>query len=176
MIYKERHILGWRVIDKSPAITHCVICVAPHTSNWDFVVGHIACYSLGRRMTFLMKDAWFRGPLGWIFRKMGGIPVNRTATHRLTDYLVQCFSDTDNLTLVITPEGTRSANAEWKTGFYYVAQKAGVPLLLAYLDYAKKEVCVSEPFALCGDISTDISAIKHYFASHQGKNPNSFAI
>ena len=172
----EKHIFGWRVIDMSPAITHCVICVAPHTSNWDFVVGHLACYSLGRRMHFLMKDAWFRGPLDKLFRRMGGIPVNRATANGLTDYLASRFDSSDNFTLVITPEGTRSANAQWKTGFYHIAQKADVPLLLAYLDYETKEICVSEPFKLSGDIEADMTAIKNYFAPHKGKRPDSFKI
>jgi len=171
-----KHIFGWRVIDKSPAITHCVVCVAPHTSNWDFVVGHLACYRMGRRMHFLMKDSWFRGPLGALFRSMGGIPVNRSDSNGLTDYLASCFADNEHFTLVITPEGTRSANADWKTGFYRIVQKAGVPLLLAYLDYETKEVCVSEPFTISGDIDDDMLAIKYFFAQHKGKHPDSFAI
>ena len=176
MVIKETQMLGWRVIDKSPAITHCVVCVAPHTSNWDFVWGNMACRKLGRRMHFLMKNEWFRGPLDKFFRKMGGIPVNRTSTNGLTAELVDNFAQTTDFTLVITPEGTRRANANWKTGFYHIAVNAGVPLLLAYLDYETKEICVSEPFNISGDVDADMVKIKNYFAGHQGKKPKQFMI
>lgn len=176
MAIKETQMFGWRVIDKSPAITHCVVCVAPHTSNWDFIWGNIACRKLGRRMHFLMKDDWFRGPLDKLFRKMGGIPVNRRSAHGLTSELAANFARTTDFTLVITPEGTRSANADWRTGFYHIAVNAGVPLLLAYLDYGTKEICVSEPFAMTGNIDKDMQSIKAYFAPHKAKYPNQFVI
>ena len=172
----EKNIFGWRVIDKSPAITHCVVCVAPHTSNWDFVIGHIACRKLGRRMHFLMKEDWFKGPLDKIFRHMGGIPVNRASAHGLTEELTQQFCTEQNFTLVITPEGTRSPNPNWKTGFYHIAQTADVPLLLASLDYKRKEICVSEPFCITGDIEADINKIKKYFCQYKGKKEENFAI
>ena len=176
MTIKEKHIFGWRVIDKSPAITHCVVCVAPHTSNWDFVIGHLACYALNRKMSFLMKDDWFKFPLGPIFRRIGGIAVNRSESSGMTESLVRELKQNKNMTLVITPEGTRSANTDWKTGFYRIAQNAGVPLLLASLDYENKEVCISEAFNMTNDIDADIKTIKQYFTQYKGKKPENFAI
>ena len=172
----EKQILGWRVIDKSPAITRCVVCVAPHTSNWDFVIGMTACHILGRKKHFLMKSDWFVGPLRPLFISMGGIAVDRSAPNGLTETLIERFSEQDDLTLIITPEGTRSANAEWKTGFYRIAQTAKVPLLLASLDYGKREIIVSEPFDMTNNIDNDIDAIKHYFNQFTPKYPDKFVI
>ncbi|MBQ2403228.1 MAG: 1-acyl-sn-glycerol-3-phosphate acyltransferase, partial [Prevotella sp.] len=121
---------GWK---KNITETHpqkCIICLAPHTSNWDFIIGQLYSYAEGMKFNFLMKKEWFFWPLGSIFKKMGGIPVYRDKASSMTNRLAEIAKKNDYFRLVITPEGTRSPRKEWKRGFYYIAQEARIPIML----------------------------------------------
>lgn len=119
---------GWTVEYTVPDYPKCIICVAPHTSNWDFILGELTIRSIGRKAGFLMKESWFRWPLGVIFRAIGGIPVPRkNKKQSLTETIVKKFRESTRLVLAITPEGTRKATAKWHSGFIYIARDAGVP-------------------------------------------------
>ena len=152
----------------------CVICVAPHTSNWDFILGEISIRSVGKSAHFLMKDTWFKFPLGPIMRRIGGIPVKRSRHTHVTDSVVNEFNSNSHLWVAVTPEGTRSANPNWHKGFLHIAQAAKVPVLLAYIDYAKREVCIDREFEPTGDTDADIVTIKKYYASRTAKYPEKF--
>lgn len=165
---------GWKVIDHVGYIAKAVICVAPHTSNWDFIIGKLAYWSLGRQASFLMKKNWFFPPLGSILRAMGGIPVDRTKRGALTDNLAREFMHRQELQIAITPEGTRKLSTEWKKGFYFVAQKAQVPILLAAIDYKRKCVELRELFYPTGDVDGDIQRIRARFTSSMAKYPDQF--
>ena len=168
--------MGWT---KNVTETHpdkYIICVAPHTSNWDFILGLAYRWAEGFSTNFLMKKEWFFWPLGPLFRSMGGIPVYRSKNTRMTEQLVSAANATDKFALAITPEGTRSLNGEWKHGFYYIALEAGLPILLYALDFEKKEIYCTKTFTPTGDVEADMMAIKQYYRDFKGKHPERFTI
>ncbi len=165
---------GWTVKVELPDFDKCIICVAPHTSNWDFILCELAYLSLGRRSGFLMKKDWFFFPLGNFFRAIGGVPVDRSRRTDLVEQIAEQFDQHEKMSIAITPEGTRSANPNWKTGFYRIAQRAGVPLVLAYLDYGKREIGIERTFEPTGDVDADMEAIKRYYMRFSGKYKDKF--
>jgi 1-acyl-sn-glycerol-3-phosphate acyltransferase len=168
--------MGWKVNLQAPIPSKCVLCVAPHTSNWDFLIGIIYFQSVGGNLRYLMKKSLFFFPLNLLLKVLGGIPVDRNNKSELTELLKQDFADNDILQLAITPEGTRSENAHWKTGFYYIALDAGVPIALAYLDYSNKTIGILENFTPTGNKEQDLAHIKHLYKNIQGKHPEQFSI
>lgn len=169
-------ILGWRVVNNQPEVPKCVLAVAPHTSNWDFVVGKLGYSSLGRQANFLIKAEWFFFPFNIFFKSLGGIPVRRERNESLTDVLAHEFEKREWMHLGITPEGTRKPVKNWKKGFYFIALKANVPILLIGLDYAKKEARTLGMFYPTGDYASDIVKIKSYYKGIQGKKPENFLL
>ena len=169
-------MFGWKVEITVPDYEKALICVAPQTSNWDFIIGKLAYASVGRKAGFLMKEDWFFWPLGPVFRSIGGIPVpRRRKSGSLTETIIEKFRTTNSLVLAITPEGTRSRNTDWHTGFLHIAREADVPLLLGAIDFADKRVLISRRFLLSGDIAADMAAIKRYYRPFKGKHPEKFA-
>lgn len=154
----------------------CIIALAPHTSNWDFVLGQLYMRSQGMRINFLMKKEWFFWPLGAFFRRIGGIPVYRSKHTHMTDNLAQEAGQRATFRLCITPEGTRSLNPDWKLGFYYIALKAQIPILLYGLDYERKLIQCTESFIPTGDIDNEMKMIKRYFKDFKGKYPEKFTV
>ncbi len=169
-------ILGWKVKNIRPDIPKCVIVVAPHTSNWDFIIGKLAYSSIGRTANFLIKKEWFVFPFNLFFKSIGGIPVERKKNNSMTDALAAEFEKHDKLQLAITPEGTRKAVKEWKKGFYFIAHKAKVPILLIGLDYSKKVASFLDVFHPSGNFEEDIIKIKAYYQGIVGKHPQKFTI
>ena len=171
LLYKR---MGWRtdVTEDHPA--KFIICLAPHTSNWDFLVGQLYMRSEGMRINFLMKKEWFFWPLGLFFNRIGGIPVWRTKKSSMTDNLAEEARRRDRFQLCITPEGTRSLNADWKKGFYFIAQKAELPILLYGLDYERKLIQCTKTLRPTGDVERDMREIKLYFKDFKGKFPEKF--
>lgn len=170
-------LFGWTVEATAPDCPKCVICVAPHTSNWDFIIGKLAYASLGRKASFLMKSTWFFFPLGLIFKAMGGIPVrrgNKAAGQSLVSDVVARFEAADRLQIAITPEGTRSRTADWRTGFLRIAEQAHVPCLLAAIDYGRRAVVIDRVFWPSSDIEADMRQIKDYYKPFIGKHPEKF--
>lgn len=165
---------GWRVSVKVDEPAKSVICVAPHTSNWDFLIGKLGYWSLGRKASFLMKKSWFFFPLGYLFSAMGGVPVNRSRSSSVTQIMAEEFGRRKNFHLAITPEGTRSHVAKWKMGFYYIAVGAKVPIQIAILDYRKKEVSVEALFYPTGDETTDLERIQSYYKNVTARFPEKF--
>ena len=153
-----------------------IICLAPHTSNWDFVIGQLYSSAMGMKSNFLMKKEWFFWPLGPLFRRMGGIPVCRQKHTSMTDAMAEVACGTDHFCLCITPEGTRSRVEEWKRGFYVIALKAQLPILLYGLDYERKLIQCTRTIFPSGDIETDMREIKLYFKGFKGRNPEKFSI
>ena len=166
---------GWKVSITVPDSPKCLICVAPHTSNWDFVVGKLAYASVGRDAGFLMKAQWFFWPLGCFFRAIGGIPVERkNKTVSLTDVVVAKFNAAQRLQLAITPEGTRSRTTKWHTGFLRIAAATGVPVILGAIDFATKDVYLTHVFTPTGDMEADMRAVKDYYRPFTGRHPDQF--
>lgn len=170
------HVLGWTAQVDQPLHAKAILCVAPHTSNMDFFVGKLYYWAIGRQAHFLMKKDWFFWPLGVLLRAMGGVPVYRDAKHSLTDDLAAMAERKAEFELAITPEGTRSARTEWKLGFYYVAQKANIPILLYAFDYKRK--CIVCQKTIYPDRCTAEEAMaeaKAYFKQFTAKYPEKFA-
>ena len=169
-------IMGWKVRVAVPDYPKAIICVAPHTSNWDFIIGKLAYGSVNRKAGFLMKKSWFFFPLGCIFRAMGGIPVSRGGgkNESSVENLVHLFAERQQLNLAITPEGTRSRTSHWRTGFLNIARIANVPVILAVLDYKNKVARVEKTFYPTGDNEADLRAIKNFYKGAVGKYPEKF--
>ncbi len=168
-------LAGWKqgAVD-GVEIPKCVICVAPHTSNWDFIVGKLFYMSIGCNAGFLMKKEWFFFPFNLLFNALGGVPINRDKRTSVTEQMAEEFNRRESFQLAITPEGTRKPAAEWKKGFYYIALQAHVPILLAYFDYRKKEVGILRTFEPTGDAEADIRQIRSYYRGITGRNPKNF--
>lgn len=157
---------GWKFDLNVQLPPKCIICVAPHTSNWDFILGELCIRSKGLKSGFLMKDTWFFFPLGFLLKKIGGVPV---AQHRRTNVsatVTESFNSHAQLAVAVTPEGTRSLNPKWHKGFLYIAKEANVPIVLAYVDYPKRYVCIDCVFHTTGDIEADLISIKKYYKEH----------
>lgn len=167
---------GWKLVNDIELPKKCVICIAPHTSNWDFFWGNILRHKLHLRASFLMKKEWFSFPLGKLMRKLGGIPVDRSQQLSLTDAMADIFRDNELFRLVITPEGTRKLNQEWKKGFYFIALKAQVPIVLAFIDYQKREMGFGKMFIPTGDVDADLVTIKAFYKDKVGKFPDRFVV
>ena len=173
LLYKK---LGWT---KNITIEHprkFILALAPHTSNWDFALGQVYMRAEGMHINFLMKKEWFFWPFGTLFRRMGGIPVHRQKHTSMTDSMAETAKAAKTFHLCITPEGTRSKNPEWKKGFYFIALKAGLPILLYGIDYEKKHIQCTKTIIPSGDLETDMREIKLYFKDFKGKKPENFTI
>ena len=164
-------VLGWRVVLAQPVPLRCVVVIYPHTSNWDFPIGLMAKWVTGIHFRFVGKDTLFAGPFGPLFTRWGGIPVNRRERTGIIAQLAQRFATEDDFRLVFAPEGTRSRTEHWKSGFYHLARAAGVPVALAFIDYARREVGVGAHLDLTGDVGADMARIAAFYAGKVGKRP-----
>lgn len=168
--------LGWKEEVDQQRPQKCIICVAPHTSNYDFLIGKTYYTAIGLTSNFLMKKEWFVGPLGYIFKKMGGIPVERSKHTSMTDQLAEIARKSSNFSLAVTPEGTRSKVTQWKRGFYYIALKANIPILLYAIDYPTKRIVCKRTIIPSGNIEDDMRCIMDYYKNFTGKYPEKFAV
>lgn len=167
-------LLGWT---KHVTVDHpdkYIICLAPHTSNWDFIIGQLYAHADGLKINFLMKKEWFFWPLGSLFRHLGGIPVWRDEHHSLTDVLAEEAKRQPAFHLCITPEGTRSLNPDWKKGFYFIALKAQLPILLYAVDYERKLIECTKVIVPTGDVDAQMREIKNFYKNYKGKRPELF--
>ena len=153
-----------------------IIVMAPHTSNRDIVVGTLYARAEGFQCNFLIKKEWFFWPMGILMRKLGGIPVYRDKKTGSTERLATLAMQSKEFHLCITPEGTRQPNREWKRGFYYIALKAQLPILLYGLDYRKKVIECTKVIIPNGDVEGQMAEIKEYFARFTAKKPENFSI
>lgn len=166
---------GWKVEVAVPDYPKAIICVAPHTSNWDFILGELAIRSVGRKAGFMMKSSWFFFPLGYLFRAIGGIPVVRENRRQsLVEAMVKRFRSEERLVVAITPEGTRKPTSKWHTGFLRIASQADVPICLAVIDFRMKKAMINDVFVPTGDTEADMEAIKRYYRPFTGKHPENF--
>lgn len=171
------NLLGWKSYVNVPYFDKCIICVAPHTSNFDLFIGKLFYAAAGRKAGFVMKKEWFVGPLDYIFRNwMGGIPVNRGHGTALITELIEIANNSDTFRLALTPEGTRKANPKWHLGFYVIASQAKLPIVLMGVDYKKKEVRMEKYVMPSDDRKADLREIYYYFEGYQGRHPENFII
>ena len=165
-------VWGWNVSGTMPKLPKYLLVVAPHTSNWDFLVG-----LLYRAITddfnpkYVGKKELFVWPIGYLFRALGGYPVERSKNTNFVDTMVSVYNSNEEFITTITPEGTRKYNEKWKTGFYYIAKKANVPVVKIGFDFKKKIIEINEPEYITKGVDETIKAYKNYFKQFEGKNP-----
>lgn len=163
---------GWSVEISEPPPEKCVIIGAHHTSNWDFFAALALKFSANLKINFLMKDSLFGGPVGWMMSRLGGIPVNRSTRTNLVEQLTERFRQSETLRIAISPEGTRKQTSHWKTGFYYIALGANVPIVLGYADYLRKVVGLGPTLHPSGDIRLDFDTIRTFYANITPRYPH----
>ena len=163
--------LGWQLDARLPSEKKYVIIGAFHTSNWDFPLGILGMWALGLKASWVGKHTLFRGPLGPIFKRMGGIPVDRSVRTGFIQRVAELYKTREEMALTIAAEGTRSKTAHWKTGFYFIAQQAGVPIALGYIDYHNKRVGVGGTLYPTGDIIKDFEIIRDFYQDKSGLRP-----
>ena len=167
-------VTGWKVTGELPNESKLVIVGAPHTSNWDFVVGLLATFLLELRVHWIGKHSLFVGPFGVLLRRLGGIPVRRDSPGSLVQDVLKGFRTQDRFVLGLSPEGTRSRVEQWKKGFHLIARKADVSLLPAGIDFGRKVVHMGPILQPSEDAQADIEQLVDYFSSFQPKRPENF--
>ena len=156
---------GWKVAGEMPDLPKFIIVAAPHKTNWDLPNALAAGLHYGLRIHWMGKDSLFKWPFGGVMRRLGGIPIDRSKSNNVVAQMVETFDSADRLILVIPPEGTRGEVARWKSGFYHIAHGAKVPLVLAFIDYKRREVGVAQMFHTTGDYDTDLAKIQAVYAA-----------
>ena len=169
-------LTGWRLEGELPGHARkSVFIAAPHTSNWDLPYTLMVAFALGLNICWMGKQSIFKAPFGGVMRWLGGIPVNREQSSNLVAASAAAIRAADGpLQLIVPPEGTRSKTRYWKTGFYYIALQAQVPIVMAYMDYEHKRSGLGPVFMPSGDIDADMVAIKAFYAPFKGKNAGQF--
>jgi 1-acyl-sn-glycerol-3-phosphate acyltransferase len=167
-------LLGWRVEGGIPDVPRCVVIVAPHTSNWDFVVGLAALLALDLRIRWLGKHTIFRGPFGALWRALGGVPVDRTAPHGTVDATARLFSSPGPAWVALAPEGTRHKVERWKSGFWRIARAGGAPILPVALDHGRRRLRFAPLFTPTADQEADVLALRRNFSADMARRPDRY--
>lgn len=170
-------VMGWKVrTPKNADYTRCVMLAAPHTSNWDFPFSLAACWILGIKWRYFIKDSYTKNPLfGWFFKATGAIGVNRSSRKgNLVEFAIKQFDEHKKLVVLVPAEGTRQRVDKWRQGFYHIARGANVPVALGFMDYGKKETGVLSVFDLSGDFEKDMQFIQDSYLPITPKYPNQY--
>lgn len=167
---------GWRIHAHIPDLPRMVVIAAPHTSNWDFVFGMAAIFRLQVKINFIGKHTLFEGWKGRFFRALGGYPVDRTAPGGVVQETVNTFASNERMILALAPEGTRARREQWKRGFYHIACAAKVPVLVAYIDYSRKQVGTQMLMQPSGDWDADMKPVFEFYRSVGARKPENFAV
>jgi len=161
-------ISGWKARGEELDHQRFVLIGAPHTSNWDFPLMLMVVLKLRLRVFWMGKHTLFPFPFGWLMKWLGGIPIDRSASHNVVNETVRQYKENDELVVLIPPEGTRSKVEKWKSGFYHIANLARVPILLGYVDASKKEAGFADFFTPTGDPDGDMKKIREFYAEKKG--------
>ncbi len=164
-------ITGWKIVGKAPIEKKFIMIAAPHTSNWDFLYARAAFYIMGIRLRYTIKKELFFFPLNLILKAMGGIPIDRKNKSNMVQNMVNLYQEYDDLTILITPEGTRSYSSQWKKGFYFIAEGARIPISLGFLDYKKKEAGIGPLIYPSGNYEQDLETIQNFYRPIHAKFP-----
>ena len=169
-------LFGWRAVGKVPKdIRKYVIIAAPHTSYWDFPMFLLVVFALRLNLNVFIKHTLFIGPIGWFLSYCGGVPIDRRAAGARVRQTVQEFENNNDMVLLITPEGTRSAQTNWKTGFYHIASEANVPVAVAFVDSAARRAGIDHFITPSGDIDKQMAEIKAFYDTKRGVKPQNYA-
>ena len=164
-------LIRWRSIGRPPDCRKFVLIGAPHTSNWDFPIMLLVVLKLRLRLYWMGKHSLFPFPFGTLMRWLGGIPIDRSRSHNTVDQIVSLYQQQDELVILVPPEGTRKKVEQWKTGFYHIADNAGVPIMMGYLDAGPREAGLADFFQPTGNPEEDMKAIRHFYADKTGIRP-----
>lgn len=168
-------ITGWTAGNYLPDdVKKCVMVAAPHTTNWDFPYTLAYFFIKEVKIRYVIKKEWMDGPVGWLFRTTGGIGIDRASSSNFVDTQAELLKQADEMILILSPEGTRKTTGKWKTGFYYTALQANVPVALAYLDYKRKLASIDYVFHPTGDYIKDMEQVKEFYKSVTPKYPEKF--
>lgn len=167
-------VLGWQFVGEPPDIPKYVLIAAPHTSNWDFMVMLALDFAFKIRCVWMGKEGLFRGHLGPFYRRLGGIPIDRSSRSNVVDQAIRAFQHNERMVMVIPPEGTRRRTDRWKTGFYYIALGANVPLVFGFIDFERRAVGFGPTLMPSGDIQADMAIIRDFYKDIKGKFPENF--
>jgi 1-acyl-sn-glycerol-3-phosphate acyltransferase len=162
---------GWRTEGEKPVESRYVIIAAPHTSNWDFLFTVCLAFIYRINPEMMMKTEWFFWPVGPLIKWLGAIPIDRARSRNVVAQSIAAFRTNEEMVLVVPPAGTRGKVMHWKTGFYHIANGAGVPIALGFLDYRRKVGGFGPTVSTTGDIDNDMAAIRRFYADITGKNP-----
>ena len=164
-------LAGWTTEGGPPKTRRYVVIAAPHTSNWDGVIMLLAARVFGMRLKWFLKKSWFAFPAGYLLRALGGVPIDRSASHGVVDHAIAQFAEHRELALAVPPEGTRKKAPHWKSGFYHIARGAGVPIVLGYLDYGRKIAGLGPAFIPTGDLPADFAVFRAFYSNIKGRYP-----
>jgi 1-acyl-sn-glycerol-3-phosphate acyltransferase len=164
-------VFGFEIEGGRPGVDKAVVVAYPHTSNWDLLFTLAAAYALDLDINWLGKKSLFKAPYGWWMRFVGGIAVDRSKSTRLVDAIIEAIEPIEHMMVVIPPEGTRSKSGRWKSGFYWVAVGAGLPIVLGFVDYGRKKAGLGEVLTPSGDIVDDFDKIRAFYQGIEGKFP-----
>ena len=167
-------LTGWKLVGDLPHERKYVIIVAPHTSNWDFLLGLCFVFLHQIKLTFMAKHTIFAFPFGGLMRWLGGMPIVRTSHSNLVDATAQAFRDSDDLVVAMSPEGTRKRTERWKSGFYWMAYKGGVPIAIGFIDYKRKHIGLEGVFYPTGDYDADLPKIQAFYRDKGARYPDKF--
>ncbi|OAD40886.1 1-acyl-sn-glycerol-3-phosphate acyltransferase [Polaribacter atrinae] len=168
-------ILGWKLENDFPQEPKkYVVIAAPHTSWLDFPIAILSRMTSGTMVHFIGKSSLFKGPFGFFFKALGGTPVDRSKSTNMVDAVIDVFNTKEEFRLGISPEGTRKKVDKWKTGFYYIAKGAKVPIVMATLDFKNKKIKISKPYYTTDNIEADFEVFYSFFKDVKGKNPELF--
>lgn len=162
---------GWKFEGELPPDGKFMLICAPHTSNWDFIYLLAIMFMLRIKVSWMGKHTLFKKPFGGLMRWLGGIPIDRRSTHGVVDQIAEHFNAHENLIIAIAPEGTRKKTDHWKSGFYHIAHKAQVPLLLGYVDFENKKAGTGPAFIPTGKIPEDMEIIRGFYKDIRGDHP-----
>lgn len=168
-------IIGWKCIGEKPDVPKCIIVGAPHTSNWDLPIMLAIALLLKLDVYWMGKDAIFRPPFRGLFKWLGGIPIDRSQSNSTVPQTIELFNHTENLSILIPPEGTRKKTQRWKTGFYHIAVGANIPIVMGFVDYEKKRSGLGITYYPTGEIDTDLPEIQQYYEQFTPKYPDKFS-
>ncbi len=163
-------LFGWRIEGEIPNLPKIVFIGAPHTSNWDMVLGMAVIWALGLQMYWFAKHTLFRRPLSGFFRWLGGVPIDRRASHGVVERTAAEYKRRDKYLLTILPRGTRARGAKWKSGFYHIARNADAPIVPVVFDYGRKVMTFGPLFYPTGNVAADMDRLQSRFIGVQGKN------
>lgn len=165
-------LVGWKPEGDPPAARRFVLIAAPHTSNWDLALLLLLAKVYGVRVSWMGKHSLFYGPMGWVMRRLGGIPVRRDRSNSLVAQMAAAIESSDRIALTVPAEGTRSYTTHWKSGFYHIARVANVPVVLGFLDYRRRRGGFGPEIVLTGEPSEDMDEIRAFYADKQGRYPD----